>query len=671
MKRTLAFVALLLLPVPSPPLSTRPSCSTAEAFAAERLFAKAREEYSKLLTADPKMACALSGFSATAEAQRSAQISFLRAQDFESLKDWNAARSAYEEAIRTDRSHAAVEALASLEERMNGVSATPSPPAFAAAEALLDAGYEEDARKEVPGSIKEALKEDPDARIPASLEYSNAGTWFEGAAETVASFLKWFAAVFSVLFLIFILLLLSSRREGAKSLRRWYLIRWFYKSQKVVTEFESFKNDFPLGASITAMINAEIQQATGAGVSLERVTADSSVDIDFSEVLPALKPFAPLMKPVFRRERQSLSGRVLLPKKEGPGIFLSIADAKGSIMDSLEIFETVPGFDAAGTDTAPYYELVPLAAAWAIFSLGDADELCGTKTWSSYGYFRQGVKKNKAGRASYLKALERDSRNLGATINLAQLEMREPERFTDAIERLEPVLSSVQKKSADPWSKRAEIPIRYLLAVTYLHRYLYSNRPDSPSDLIKARDYGIDLVSKLANSLIDLYPARPKEGARPRTDKEKQFWSLYKEEPKALIMLAHIQHILHAPNRNWPCVQDTERWERLKAMSSETAPSGEELVQLIPEARLTPGSRYNLACYKGGRRDFDGCMAELARALELLPDHVAWARSEDPALADLRRDPEWGPRLKSLADRLSPPETPVEIEGAWTLTVPG
>src|SRR5215212_6396197 len=133
--------------------------------------------------------------------------------------------------------------------------------------------------------------------------------------------------------------------------------------------------------------------------------------------------------------------------------------------------------------------------------------LLGTDDWKSYAYFQAGVEwelqgeENKA-QQMFLKALDQDPKNLGATFNLSVLDIRAQE-YERALQRLERVRRAAWTNRKVTWFKNFP-PERtslwyaalYQLATTYLYKYSLDNLPEEErnSSLAQAKEVANELI---------------------------------------------------------------------------------------------------------------------------------------------------------------------------------
>jgi len=299
----------------------------------------------------------------------------------------------------------------------------------------------------------------------------------------------------------------------------------------------------------------------------------------------------------------------------GAGITIAISDRRGGALDRVTLFEAdyelLPKADKNGKRGDLAWRRTRLAipaATWLAYNPELASEAAepklGTTEWRSYAFFAVGELVHREGdeataRKLYMRALDIDPQNLGATLNLASLRLHDAEALPPVAEQLEAV-RAVTDHTSSLWYRAT-----YLLAVTHLYA--------------KDADAAGKLLDKLSSEI-----------------------EAHRDGPLQPLLTA-----LEMPAR--------------VARASATAidPNGEQPdISFLPTWR-SGATQYNLACFyarwsqRPGASDEETserkrmAIVQLTAAIQRLGTPTkAWAAG-DPGLAALRDMPEWPSLVKA------------------------
>jgi tetratricopeptide (TPR) repeat protein len=264
--------------------------------------------------------------------------------------------------------------------------------------------------------------------------------------------------------------------------------------------------------------------------------------------------------------------------------------------------------------------------------------LLGADNWQSYAYFRAGIRydaeKDKgAARDMYLKALASNPANIGASLNLALLDVvggpkdekgRIKANYPKALELLKEVKQAAARSgSAD--ERSSMITVGYVASYQLAAAYDYQ---DKKEDAQREAD---ELLKKIRNTIKELkgggrYWLKPWDYRRQKAEDEVIMLFVSRLKPLAVTMLAAI----------------------LVRRGQETA-AERLLTDLTPSERLHYRVRYNLAClysrlgeHLGGRRRaaqdkaYKSALDELRYTFERERSFVEYAGT-DESLRGVRR----------------------------------
>jgi tetratricopeptide (TPR) repeat protein len=663
------------------------TCDLADITAAAGRLDVAHQLYAELLKSKKPLPCAAVGLAQVAENQAAAQRLVAVATTAEELGHHDEALAKATEAVQVDPSSPDA---ASLVQSLGGVNTDP----YAAAQRLLAADYGDEARAEArKAAIGSAVP------IPRSLKARRDQSW----KKRFDDWLGWLTSAAPFLSILGIILLIA--------------VRHVRRPQVHVIAFPNPSDEVSMGAGLTDMLLDEMQ-SNGTGRNLERVIDD--VAEPYLDLTASLGDRWKWLSPVLR----SLGPRQVITVK-GDAFILHVGDDSHpaeagftlNIISGRRVVATKTFIDSAPGKTAAdiLSFRIPLAAAWVITTLAQLTRaarqrpMLGTSDWHSWGRFRQGVwhhnhKEDAQARTSYLRAIEADYRNVGAWLNLAALDVREPTGWSTAIERLEVVASllPVDRRSTDPnWYRTLN-----LRAVTLLHRATHcSGQPSQAqrADRDEALKSALALVKglALASSQLDLHPSeRRGEFARLSTAEADDLRYLVSDtEGIAITLLASV---LVEPNQR-PSLCLAPNYTAARARELLVDLGGEDvtvdnvlclLAGLFRSDRLADGiteafavlpgpAHYNLACVyarayavaadAAEKKAYYGAMEQgLRRGLEARPELAVWARDSDPAFECLRaagsgasiRD-----KFMMLVNSLVLKETSVSGTDEWILTL--
>jgi tetratricopeptide (TPR) repeat protein len=264
--------------------------------------------------------------------------------------------------------------------------------------------------------------------------------------------------------------------------------------------------------------------------------------------------------------------------------------------------------------------------------------LLGTDDWKSYAYFQAGVEwelqgeKNKA-QQLFLKALDQDPKNLGASFNLSVLDVQ-AEEYERALQRLKRVKRDAWTMaytwfSATPERTSVWYAALYQLATTYLYKSSLKrlSEEERQSILAQAREEANELTCTISDVLHNI-------SRQPRTDAALRKY-LERVQPMAEIVHAGIVILSSSSSGE----EKTNAELKVKKIENSAA-LGE----------LSHRTQYNLACFYsrlGMTTEDDTKKAEhytvalcyLKSTLERSGTLAQWA-CKDPGLCGVREDNE-------------------------------
>jgi hypothetical protein len=585
------------------------------------------------------------------------------------------------QALREDPS--SPEANAFLEQ-LTGTD--PSNP-YAGAEELLEAGYEDEARKKA-----QEVAAETGAAIPPDLQDDS----FEGFVDKqkVDDAIDWAASMAVLLAIVGVVLAIPVvliRRASQRPL-------------VMIEKLDDPAKDAPIGQALTDMLVDELE-SSGSGGTLERVQdAPVAQDLDVKAVLGDRWEWlsAVLTRIAARRLVRVRGDAFVLDSTEKPakaqvGLTVNVIDHRGQVVETRTFRVT-----GEGTAKTVLPGLVPLAAAWVTDALARKTKattersMLGTTKWRSWGRFRQGVWFHTRGdrdtaRVRYLDAIEEDGCNIGAWLNLANLDVRDEKGWDTAIERLE-VVASLVNEQAKPcetlWFRAL-----YLRAVTKLHRSTSEKRTPAQrqSDREGAIRDAVMLVRLMAVAHLQLASPTPTPpfaalDAAQRDDLRNLI------DTTDLIAVSLLASAL-VNDRDVPPADFTPPagLDRRSAFlwfavmpNRPTAASVLTRMAALRDGRPLPvPAEYNLACLYARafsnaadapdqREEFLTCaLRHLERGVEGSRAQADDARNDDVAFDAIRKDPAAKAKLVETLDKVFPPAAPTSSTDGWKLVVAG
>jgi tetratricopeptide (TPR) repeat protein len=306
-----------------------------------------------------------------------------------------------------------------------------------------------------------------------------------------------------------------------------------------------------------------------------------------------------------------------------------------------------------------YQLLVPRATAWLRFALHNEwprDEVkvprpFNTTNAESYGEFRAGVVYESLGlvseaRAAYHRAIDADPANVGALLNLALVDSRDPSRIRRCLSHLNDADAFVNDVTDDSQRSQLRLHIRYVRAVANLNSLVWAST--RLRDSAGPRD--ARLLAPLADATTSLQSLARHVCRAPRTTQRR--WRL--AETDLLTLSASYHRRTAALAAGLAVEQDLILGTRPRSVKP-TARLSQALAQLaggqhidffcwerLLVARhdpLTTPVAYSLACAYARRDSVEQALELLREALAGAPQLSSWALTEDPAFAALRERP--------------------------------
>ena len=474
---------------------------------------------------------------------------------------------------------------------------------------LQGAGFEDAANKKAQAIVEdfdEPLPDDirsPDQRLPG---------WRQTLGELgppVRTFAEAVAAALGVLVLVILVgrLLGSLYFRSRKSLR--------------IAGFDGAKDD-AAKASLTASLQDRLSalESESDNRSPRWVSAtegDFKIPDAAASALPQGKLIVALLELLDRllwRRVRVISGTVR-PQEPGRGAGVSVVVAKRSGRREAEMtfweqeFGIVPA--ETETDEARYAKLVRLGAIWLAFlpGVGGSRPRLGTSDWRSYALFAVGEAYQRAeklddARNRYVEALDRDANNLGASLNLGALMLRVQHDAAQLQTGSE--LVGIVIGATEGTVSALRFRALYLQAVAYLYLATATGNPDYYEEAYKRADLSADERSRAPGRTVAL----------------DHFLAAF--EPQDKVLLQTTRMLTGRPSN----------------------------VDRLDEGWIATGTLYNLACFYARRFDKKGepddRVLALNRLSRYLSRHMGQAREfaksyahDDPSFTVLANDTEF------------------------------
>ncbi len=680
-----AGVAMTLLLTPPAAAQVEASCELGEELLAAGLLSQARQVFEALLDAEQPDPCATDGLVRTADLESEAAAHVARGRVFEAGDDPASAKEEYLAALAVDitdsEAAAALEALVSPEDE-------PDSSPYAKALILLDAGYVDEARK--------AAQEAATAGNPVPERLENERAWHEQVLGRSADFVAFVTGVAAALAIVVVLVALAVLLLGRiRRLHRIWPWRGYLSPQVVIAEdFGDPTKDMSIGKVLASMISYELQAAEpDEGSSLSQVTSveESAGLADRIEIGEELKFVGRIVNALGRRPRLTVSGRAQHPGRTRVAVTVQISNEKGQVLHSRlfsgKAVKTKVKDDEI-LDVESYYRLMPEAGAWVVFMLhralnDDQLRLLGTREWRSYAAFRRGLYLERsdpaAARRSYLDAIEEDSGNVAALVNLGSLDFRVSEGFARAVARLRLAMERMEANGqGSHTNSRMWYAAAYTRAASARHRAL---EIQGDPDLAEEADAMASDSAMTAQRLVGTMARRLNElSAKQDLDKADRFLydMLTTYELSSVVLLADsaaaakAAGLLTFNNDTAPAnasPRERREWFGRVDTTLMTAPSDEEMIKLVVGSDvLSVRAAYNLACYFSEKSDFPAAIKWLTQGLERT-SFAEWA-GKDPTLRNLRESAVYGPQFADLISKATAAAKPKPKEptGTWRIT---
>jgi hypothetical protein len=632
-------------------------CAAPQALTAARQLSAAQASYERLLDVDEPPPCAGKGLASVLERQAEARKKLAFARDQEVRERPLRARGLYQDALMID---------ASLTEATEAVERLrPKPQPESDDDTLHDVG-------------------------------DDIGAWAERRASDLGNLLKAVGVVLGALALGLALLALvgavllrispikrfvrrrawkvrrSSLFAAAWLKRRAYgLGRWLFKpfawataTPLQVEELTGGKADSGKAATqalkgflpaVTARRDAGVTFVTtpfAAKTALEEVT-------DLLSSLPQGKVAAAMLKigrRILPRDTLHVSGSVVTSTERGPGLALSLGDTRGTSVASTVLWAA--DFDPylapdtkKDSDEERMLRLTLVAAVWAEFTalrhhgvLKDNKEWrrhLGTREWMSYAFLQVATIERKhrdelVTQAGYVRALDRDPRNVHALVNLAQVDVLR-EDFAQARRRFAEVLARLDAREGNRDLLDRD-PVRYQAAYGAA---IATIENDDPERIRKARDELRPYVVQLERSIEKLGEGAPRDAADLRA-------LLCRFEGPTLVLWAYMdariemhERSLEEPDESrgalpTPADESLKRKQLIRRLEEDELRHG-TLVRNFVLKHVEVGARtqYNLASYYTATENRGKARDALESALEL--GTLTETAADDRQLAPLRK----------------------------------
>lgn len=666
-------LTIMLGGVAAPASSAESPCDLAVLNAAAGRLGVAHSLYDEVLKAKSPPPCALTGLATVVDRQTQAQLLTAQAKSAADQGDKTGAISKLGEALKIDPSSADASTVLYT---FSGDSKDP----YRGALALLRAGYPDEARAE---ARKVAVDKGLGRDLPTELKAGH--DW----KRRFDDFVAWLTSALPAVGIPLIVLYVAVAG----------VVRVFRRPKVSIEPLVDPSSSLAIGAGLTNMLIDEMQ-SNGTGSNLERVNdgvADTGIDL--ADVLgDRWKWLTAVATKVTSRRLVVVKGDAFVltstddPKMAEVGITLNVISHQRQVVATKSFIAR----SSITSATNLLLSLLPMAGAWATTTLADKTKaahkhvMLGTNNWQSWGKFRQGVWYHDRGdrdtaRARYLDALAADAKNVGAWTNLASLDVRKPEGWGLAIERLGIVerLILEDREANVVWYRALN-----LRAVTLLHRSTATNRSaeERAADEADARRAALELVRSIARARNELkHVVRAPAFAHLHEAQEADLKNVVHSTAEVAVTLL-ASTLVHpdalppvdpasAGNRQacfaaLATLRDDVRVERVLGL----------LKGLRSDAELPGPAHYNLACLYA--RAFgltatpaqrtayvDTMMLHLGRGVEASTNLAVWARDTDPAFAKIREDAAANERFVTFLNKLAPSTQAAPALDSWKLVI--
>lgn len=626
--------------------------------------------YAQLLESKPPPPCAVTGIESVSERRARAQTLVAEARTAKARNDTAGAMAKLGEALKIDPSSKDATALLT---DLGGPK-----PGYEVAEKLFDAGYKDEARAEARRIAKDVA---PGTDIPERLR----SEWFVKAAlgDLVGTLTPGF--LFALLLLPVVVVLLYSRHR--------------HPARVAIERLANPSKDLEIGAGLTDMLVDEIQ-SNGTGRSLEWVSdAVTEQELDVADVLgDQWKWVNALLSKVAARRLVTVKGDASVLAAQDDSKKCEVALTLNVVDHAHRVVGTKTFRRSGTTDAASlFWSLVPQAGSWVTWVLATETNAVrawaplGTQDWRSWGLFRLGIwyydhYEDEKARACFLDAIARDPGNVAARLNLASLDVRDPQRWDIAIERLntlEQLIPADRRRTDSVWYRA-----QYSHSVALLERSTHGeSATENDRDRVAARDHAIGLVRAIAETQLRLEaPDRPARRADPAGLSERE-----RQDLKALldstegIAATLLASILVRCGQS-PAIDPQPRAPRNAALTGlanlRVADANVDdvlglLLGLRSDGHLPGPAHYNLAClYARAFGNATGTqvtaylepmLSHLRLGVEARASLIAKARDKDPAFDAVRNDPDAKRRFLAFLASLDPAKPSSSDLAEWTL----
>lgn len=419
-------------------------------------------------------------------------------------------------------------ATAAAEQKAEAAKNTLPRDDVAKVEALEEAGFDDEARKE----LKALVAAHPGADVPAKLrEPDQRVGWWRDALGLIGPVARVAAeiliAVLALLFVFFALFLLTKNALARlKPAIRLADVGGITTEQAVpVTE--------ELQGALGRL------RANGLGTTQRTSPAEPKFDLptELGTTFPQASVIAGLLQLLDRllpRQLKTITATVLeLTPGRGMALAVAVTDRAGREQARATIAEADFNFPLEQTDlTEPdrRSRLVNAAAIWLSYCAeigggAGTHERLGTTDWASYAWFALGELEQIEGHREeamrlYVGALDRDDANIGALLNLGAMRLR-PDQDEDGhpideseheqrmrLKHARSLLLDAAVRVAEPgaaWTSACDFRVRYLLALCDLYlAQVGANEDPSDAELTKE---ALDCAKLVLDHCDDPVPA--------------------------------------------------------------------------------------------------------------------------------------------------------------------